>query len=95
MRDLARNMVRNVRLGDTVRRARADPAHDAPQVPKERPVERRQRTARERELARTVVRQDGVRVLQEGDQHKPVVHPVRYEHTYTHIIIVIVENASE
>ena len=51
-----------------LRMAQAEPA------PGER--ERRERAALEGELGRAVVRDDGVGVLEEGDEDEPVVDPV-------------------
>lgn len=76
VRDLGRDMVRNVGLRDTVSEVRADPAHDAAAVAEEVAVERRKRTTGERELGGTVVGQERVGVLEEGDEHQPVVNPV-------------------
>ena len=76
VRDLAADVVEDVRLGDAVRRDGADPAHEAAKVAEEAAVEGRERAALEGELALAVVRQEGVGVLEEGDQDEPVVDPV-------------------
>lgn len=75
MRDLARNVVGDVRFRDSVCRKGAEPSHEAAKVTKKVAVERGQCTARERELRCAIVGQDGVGVLKEGDQDEPVVDP--------------------
>ena len=77
VRDLAVDVVEDMRLGDAVRGPRADPAPDAAEVAEEVAVERRERAALERELGGAVVRDDGVGVLEEGDEDEPVVDPAR------------------
>ena len=71
MGDLAVDVMGNMRLRDTVGGACADPAHDAAAVTEEVAVKRRESTTGEGELGGTVVRQDGVGVLEEGDEHQP------------------------
>ena len=75
--DLARNVVCNMGFRDTVSGHRTEPGHDTAKVAEEAPVKRSKGTARERELGSTVVGQNGVGVLEEGDEDKPVVYPVR------------------
>ena len=69
-------MVRDMRLGDPVRGRCADPCHHAPKITHELSIERRERTAHEHEPQGVVVQEEWVCVLQEGDKHNPVVHPV-------------------
>lgn len=76
VRDLARNVMRNMSLGDAMGRTRANPAHDAAEIAKQVPVKSCKGTTLERELGRAVMRKERVGVLQEGDQDKPVVHPI-------------------
>jgi hypothetical protein len=75
MRDLAVNVVGNVGLGDTVRAGGSDPGHDGSKVAKEITVVSSQGTTGEGKLSRTIVREEGIRVLQECDQYEPVVDP--------------------
>jgi len=75
MRDLAVDMVGDVGLRDTVRARGSDPGHDRSKVTKEVTIVSRQGTTGESELARTIMREEGVGVLQESDQHEPVVDP--------------------
>ena len=75
MRDLARDVVEDVGLGDTVGRACTDPAEERTGTTEERAVERGQCAAGEGEGRGTVVREERVGVLQEGDHDQPVVDP--------------------
>ena len=70
------DMVDDVSLRDTVRAGGSDPGHDRSKVTKEVTVMSRQGTTGESELPRTIMREEGVGVLQESDQHEPVVDPV-------------------
>jgi hypothetical protein len=76
VRNLRADMVKNVGLGDAVRRRRADPGSNGSKVTEERAVECRERATRECVRLRAVVRQNGVRVLEERDEDQPVVDPV-------------------
>ena len=60
-----------------MRHSCSNPAHERSEVSKQGAVKRRERTTRERELLRAVVGQQRVGVLQEGDKHEPVVHPIQ------------------
>ena len=75
MRDLAVDMVGNVGLRDAVGAGGSDPGHDGSEVTKEVTIVRRQGTTRESELISTIVREEGVCVLQESDHHKPMIDP--------------------
>ena len=75
MRDLARNMVQNVSLGDTMSCMSPNPTHDTAKVTQKATVKRGQSTTGEVELRRTVVRENGIGMLQERDQYQPVVDP--------------------
>ena len=75
MRDLARDMVGNVRLGDAVRREGADPAHERAAVAKQVAVHGREGAAGEGKGTSAVVREERVGVLEEGDENEPVVDP--------------------
>ncbi len=76
MRDLAGNMVNNMGFRDAMRHGRANPPHERAKVGKQNTIERRQGTTRECELLGTIVRQRWIGMLQEGNKHQPVVHPV-------------------
>lgn len=73
--DLARDVVEDMSLRDTICSMGTDPTHDLATVTEEITVESSKGTTREGELGSTVVRQNGVSVLKEGDQDKPVVNP--------------------
>lgn len=75
MRDLAGNVVHDVRLGDTMSCVSPDPSHDLATVAQKTAIERSQSATRECELSRTVVRENGIAMLQERDQYQPVVDP--------------------
>lgn len=75
VRNLAVDVVGNVRLRDTVSSPSADPAHDAAEVAKKVSVEGGESTTGESELVSTVVGEERVGVLEERDQDKPVVDP--------------------
>lgn len=75
MRDLATNVVQHVRLGDTMSSVRSNPSHDCATVTHEASIERSQSAAGECKLGRTVVRENGICMVQERDQHHPVIDP--------------------
>ena len=75
MRDLARNVVQDMSLGDTMSCVSPNPTHDLATVTQKVAVERSQSATRECKLWRTVVRENGIGMLEECDQHKPVVDP--------------------
>ena len=75
MRNLAGDVVQNMSLGNTVRRMSTDPAHEAAEVTQKAAVQSGKSSASEGELRSTVVREERVGVLQEGDQNQPVVDP--------------------
>jgi len=69
------DMMGDVSLRNTMRAGGSNPGHDRSEVTKEVTIISCQGTTGESELARTIVREEGVSVLQEGDQHEPVVDP--------------------
>ena len=75
MRDLAVDVVGDVSLRDTMGAGCGDPGHDRSKATKEVTVIGRQGTPRESELGSTIVREEGVGMLQESDQHEPVINP--------------------
>lgn len=75
MGDLAADVMEDVGLGDSVGSMGTNPSHDASAVTEQVSVKGGKSTTSESELGGTVMREEGVGVLQEGDQHKPVVNP--------------------
>ena len=75
MRDLAGNVVHDMSLGDTMSCVSPNPSHNFATVTHKAAVERSQSATRESKLWRTVVRENGIGMLQECDQHHPVVDP--------------------
>jgi len=75
MRDLAVDMVSDVGLRDAVGTGGTNPGHNGSEVTKEIAIVGRQGTTGEGELARTIMWEEGVSVLQERDQHEPVIDP--------------------
>ena len=75
MWDLAVDVVSDVSLGDAVGTGGSDPGHDGSKAAKEVAIIGRQSATGEGELAGAIMRKEGVGVLQEGDQHEPVVNP--------------------
>jgi len=73
--NLAVNVVGDMSLRDTVRAGGGDPGHGGSEVTEEATIISGQGTTGESELAGTVMRKEGVSVLQESDQYKPVVDP--------------------
>lgn len=75
MRDLARNVVQDVSLRNTVGGMRAEPAHNGTQIAEEMTVQGGKSATGKGELGGTIMRKKRVGVLQEGDQDEPVVDP--------------------
>lgn len=75
MRDLTTDMMQHMRLRNPVRSSRSDPPSNFTQPSKQLSIHRRERTTGERECTLTVVREEGVCVLEEGDEDEPVVDP--------------------
>ena len=75
MRDLAADVVKNVRLRDSVGSVGPKPAHNRTKISEEVAIQRAQRAAGEVVCFRAVVREQGIGMLQEGDQDKPVIDP--------------------
>jgi hypothetical protein len=75
MGNLAMDVVGDVSLRDTVCAGGSDPGHDGSKVTEEVTIKSGQGTTGESELAGTIVRKEGVGMLQESDQYKPVVDP--------------------
>lgn len=69
MRDLARHVVKHVRLRNAVRCRRADEAHHGTEVTQECAVKRRECTTGEGEFRGTVMRKERVGMLQERNEH--------------------------
>ena len=68
-------MVEDVSLRDSVRDDPTEPAEEWASATEKRAVEGGERTTLEGECGAAVVRDVGVRVLEEGDQNEPVVGP--------------------
>jgi hypothetical protein len=75
VRDLAVDVVGDVSLGYTMRAGGGDPGHDKSEVTKEVTIICRQGTTGESELASTIMGEEGIGVLQESDQHEPMIDP--------------------
>jgi hypothetical protein len=75
VRDFAGDVMENVGLGDTVGSMSTNPTHDWAKITKEVAVQSSQCTTGESELRSTVVREDGVSMLKECNEDKPVVDP--------------------
>lgn len=75
MRDLARNVVQNVGLRDTMSSVGSDPAHETTKVTEEVAIKGGESTTGEGELWCAVVGKQRVGVLEERDQDEPVVDP--------------------
>lgn len=73
------NVVCYVGLGDPVRKSSRQPCHHRTQVSQKTSVVRRQCASWKGELARAIVWEEGVGVLEEGDQDDPVIDPVDEE----------------
>lgn len=69
------HVVGDVRLRDPMGAGGSDPGHDRSEVAKKVTIIGRQGTTGEIELGRTIMREEGVGVLQECDQYEPVVNP--------------------
>lgn len=69
VRDLARDVVHDVYLTGAVRSKRGEPRDGAAAVAEEAAVEGGERAAGEGECGAAVVREEGVRVLEEGHHH--------------------------
>ena len=75
MRNLARKVMHDVGFRDTISGVCANPSHNASTVAKKATVQSGKGSAGKSELWGTVMRKEGIGMLQEGDQHKPVVDP--------------------
>jgi len=80
VRDFAGDVMKDVGLRDTVGSMSTNPSHDRATITEEVAVQSSQCTTRESELRSTVVREEGVGMLKECDEDKPVVDPeVRHQ----------------
>ena len=79
MRNLAGNVVQDVRLANPVSGSSANPSHETSQVTEQATVQCSKCTTGEGEFRCTVVGEEGVGVLKECDQNKPMVNPIVYE----------------
>lgn len=76
MGNLAANVVEDVGLGDTVSSSGTEPSSNWTKITEEATVECRESTTGESEFRSTVMGEERVGVLEEGDQNEPVVDPV-------------------
>lgn len=75
VRDLAVDVMSDVSLRNSVSSECADPSHDRAEITEKLTIHSGQSTTREGELGSTVVREQRIGVLKEGDQYKPVINP--------------------
>ena len=75
MRDLARKMMQDVGFRDTISGVCANPSHNTSIVAEKAAVQRSNRSTGKVEFWGTIMRKEGVGMLQEGDQHQPMVDP--------------------
>jgi len=78
MRDLAGHMVRDMRLGDAMCSMGTKPAHQLAAIAHQVAIQGGQSTTGKRELGKAVMGDEGIGVLQECDQHQPVIDPVKW-----------------
>ena len=76
VRDLARNVVQYVGLGDAMRSMGTNPTHDATTITQQVTIQGSKGASGEGEFRGTVMRKERISVLQESDEHQPVVRPV-------------------
>ena len=76
MGNLAANVVEDVGLGDTVGSSGTEPSSNWAKITEEATVECRESTTGESEFRSTVMGEEGVGVLEEGNQNEPVVDPI-------------------
>lgn len=79
MRDLRRYVMEDVSLRDTVRDDATEPSEEWTGSTEKRAVEGGECATLEIECGAAVVREERVCVLEEGDQHEPVVDPEVWE----------------
>lgn len=75
MRNLARDVVKNVSLGDTVGSMSTNPGEERAEVSQGVTVKGSKSTTGKVELGSTVVGKEGIGVLEESDEDEPVVNP--------------------
>lgn len=75
MGNLAADMVKNMRFGNTMCRESTKPCTDRAKIAEQVTIVGRQSTSYESELGRTVMRKERVGMLEESDQNEPVVYP--------------------
>ena len=68
-------------LRDAMRSMGANPTHNGAAVAQQVTIQGSKGTPGESEFGGTIMRKDRISVLQERDEHQPVVHPVRLEST--------------
>ena len=75
VRNLAAKVMSDVSLGDTMSGGSTEPGHKASTVTEEFTIQSGKGTTGKVELGSTIVRQQGIGMLQEGDENEPVVDP--------------------
>lgn len=75
VRDLARDVMQDVRLTDPMSRSSADPTCNGAKVTEKSAIQGSEGTTGEGKLGRAVVGKERVRVLEERDEDEPVVDP--------------------
>lgn len=75
MGNFARKVMQDVGFRDTMSGMCANPGHNASTVAKKVAVQSGKGSTSKSELWSTVMGKEGVGMLQEGDQHKPMIDP--------------------
>lgn len=75
MRNLARNVMQDVGFRNTISGVWGNPSHNASTVAEKVAVQSGKGSSGKGELWGTVMGKEGVGMLQEGDQHKPMIDP--------------------
>ena len=70
------DVMRHMGLGDPVGKSGGQPCHHGTQVTQQAPIVCRQCAPRKGKLGCAIVWQEGVGVLEEGDQDDPVIDPI-------------------
>lgn len=76
VRDLAGDVVDDMGLRDAVGGVRANPSRDGATIAEEVSIEGRKGTAGESEFGSTVMGEERIGVLEEGNQDKEMINPV-------------------
>jgi hypothetical protein len=74
-------MMQYMGFGDAIRSMGANPTHNRAAVAQQVTIQGSKGTPGESEFRGTIMRKDRISVLQERDEHQPVVHPVSLKST--------------